>query len=148
VTAAAERDWLEPVAPVVDSPFRALDALAQTRRPAEPLAPRSTPPVKARVTGREPLRWTDIERLARRHELPLVPGELAADEEAAVRSARRLGFPVALKVVAPALWHRTELGLLRVNLTAPEDVAKGFRQLTAAAEAVAITNPDGYWSSP
>ena len=37
-------------------------------------------------------------------------------EDAAVAAAEQLGFPVALKVDSPDILHRTEAGVVRLNL--------------------------------
>ena len=44
-------------------------------------------------------------------------------------AARALGYPVVLKVVSDAIAHKTELGLVAVNLKNDEELARAYAQL-------------------
>jgi hypothetical protein len=44
--------------------------------------------------------------------------------------AREIGFPVVLKVVSDDIPHKTELGLVIVNLQNEQDLAQGFAKLS------------------
>ncbi len=48
--------------------------------------------------------------------VPVVNNRLVQDAEAAVQAADELGYPVALKVETPDLPHKTDAGVLRLNL--------------------------------
>ena len=50
-------------------------------------------------------------------------GAVAVTADDAVRRAEEIGFPVAVKVVDPAVQHRTERGLVLVGLSSAADVA-------------------------
>jgi hypothetical protein len=47
----------------------------------------------------------------------------------ASKAAREIGFPVVLKVVADEIPHKTELGLVAINLKTEEDLAHAFARL-------------------
>jgi acyl-CoA synthetase (NDP forming) len=70
--------------------------------------------------------------LARRAGIPLVAETLVTTPEQAARAARRLGFPVAVKVVARALPHKTEAGVVALNLTSAAEVRRAAMRLLAA----------------
>jgi acyl-CoA synthetase (NDP forming) len=58
--------------------------------------------------------------------IPVVPWRVTATAREAAVAARELGFPVALKAIAPGLVHKSELGAVRVDLgdaMAVEDAA-------------------------
>ncbi|MEU2628175.1 GNAT family N-acetyltransferase [Kitasatospora sp. NPDC007106] len=59
---------------------------------------------------------------------PVLP---APDEESAVRAARRLGYPVALKATADHLRHRPDLGSVRLDLDGEEGLRRAHRELDA-----------------
>jgi acyl-CoA synthetase (NDP forming) len=64
--------------------------------------------------------------------VPVVPAELAADEEAAVAAAERFGYPVVLKAAAEGLGHKTDIGGVRLGLNSPGDVRRAHREIRAA----------------
>ncbi len=54
-----------------------------------------------------------------------------ASADAAIRAADLLGYPVALKGTAPALIHKTELGLVRLDLESAEALGNAFVEMAA-----------------
>ncbi|HLF40469.1 MAG TPA: acetate--CoA ligase family protein, partial [Acidimicrobiia bacterium] len=58
------------------------------------------------------------------------PAVRAASPEDAADAAGRLGFPVALKVGAGAIVHKTDVGGVRLGLTSPDDVRSAYEQMT------------------
>ncbi len=65
--------------------------------------------------------------------VPCSPERLAADADAAAEAAEVLGFPVVAKLSAAGLAHKTERGLVRLNLRAPDEVRDAAADLLAAA---------------
>ena len=49
-------------------------------------------------------------------------GEFAPDADAAADAARRIGFPVAIKLASPTLTHKSDVGGIRLNLTSESAV--------------------------
>ncbi|MGD8366975.1 MAG: acetate--CoA ligase family protein, partial [Desulfobacterales bacterium] len=49
-------------------------------------------------------------------DLPLPTEAVAADEDAAVRAADQIGYPVVLKALGASYTHKTEAGLVHLNL--------------------------------
>ncbi|HRH86771.1 MAG TPA: acetate--CoA ligase family protein [Rubrivivax sp.] len=58
---------------------------------------------------------------------------LAGDVEAAVAHARALGFPVALKVESPQIPHKSEAGVVRLDLRDEAAVRHAYRAVLQAA---------------
>lgn len=74
-------------------------------------------------------RWLDeaeAKALLAERGIAVPEGRLVSDPDAAVEAARGLGYPVALKLVAPGLLHKSEAGALRLGLA-------GDAELRAAA---------------
>ncbi|MCG5215033.1 acetate--CoA ligase family protein [Streptosporangium soli] len=67
--------------------------------------------------------------------IPVVPSELAGDEEAAVAAATRFGYPVVLKAAAEGLGHKSDIGGVRLGLNSPQDVRKAFGEIVGAVRA-------------
>ncbi len=61
--------------------------------------------------------------------------ELAADAEAAVEAAERIGYPVAMKVDSADILHKTEAGAIRLGLDSADTVRTAFDEVTAKARA-------------
>jgi acyl-CoA synthetase (NDP forming) len=61
--------------------------------------------------------------------LPLPPGGFAATAEEAVELARRIGFPVAVKLASRQLVHKTEIGGVRLGLADGGAVRKAFADI-------------------
>jgi acyl-CoA synthetase (NDP forming) len=55
--------------------------------------------------------------------------------EAAVEAAEQLGFPVALKVDSPDILHKTEAGVVRLNLGDAAQVRTAYAEILASAKA-------------
>ncbi|MGD0943946.1 MAG: GNAT family N-acetyltransferase [Acidimicrobiales bacterium] len=67
--------------------------------------------------------------LLKAYGIPILPCLRASDAAQAVEGARALGYPVALKLDAPALVHKSDVGGVRLNLGSPEDVASAAEAL-------------------
>ena len=68
--------------------------------------------------------------------VPVTGERLVTDPAAAVAAAGELGFPVALKVESPDIAHKTEAGVIRLNLPDAAAVRAGFAAVMAAAAKV------------
>jgi acetyl-CoA synthetase len=64
--------------------------------------------------------------------IPVPTGQLARDEDDAAEIFARLGRPVALKLVAEGLLHKTEAGALVLGLDDERDVRWAYRDLARA----------------
>ncbi|MBI4637582.1 MAG: acetate--CoA ligase family protein [Candidatus Rokubacteria bacterium] len=96
-------------------------------RARRPIAPRRR---AARGIPEGPLPYGALSALARRAGVPLAPEALVTTPEAAARAARGLGLPVALKIVAPGLPHKTEAGAVVLGLRTLAEVHRaGVRLL-------------------
>ena len=71
--------------------------------------------------------------------VPVVGERLVTDAEAAVAAAEALGYPVVLKVESPDLPHKTEAGVIRLDLRDAEAVREAFA--TVMANAARVTPP-------
>jgi len=79
----------------------------------------------------EPIALAELSRAG----ISVVPHRLARTADEAVRAAAELGYPVALKIVAPEILHKTELGGVALHLGSAEAVRTAFAEITARARA-------------
>ena len=68
--------------------------------------------------------------------IPVVGEKLVQSAETAVSAAEALGYPVVLKVESPDLPHKTEAGVIRLNLRSADDVRAGYAAVMANADKV------------
>ncbi|MFD9374787.1 GNAT family N-acetyltransferase [Streptomyces sp. NPDC059999] len=74
----------------------------------------------------------DARALLSRYGIRVLPTLPAPDADAAVRAARALGYPVALKTTAPHLRHRADLGGVRLGLTTETELRRAYDELADA----------------
>ena len=65
----------------------------------------------------------------------VLPTELAASAEGAVRTAEQMGFPVVLKIVSPQIIHKSDAGGVKIGLDTAEAVRSAFDQIMDNAKA-------------
>ena len=61
--------------------------------------------------------------------VPLVQGGFATNAEDAVKQARKVGFPVAVKLASNQILHKTEIGAVRLNLPDEHAVRDAFEAI-------------------
>jgi acetyltransferase len=134
---------------------RAFALLRTYRRNQEQLleAPTAAPPgrsadaaaARALLDGalaqrREWLNERETTALLRHYGIPTVESlTVAASETAVVDAARRIGYPVALKLLSADITHKSEVGGVRLDLRDDHDVAQAAREMLAR---VAAQRPD------
>ena len=76
---------------------------------------------------------SDSKRLLAAHGVPLLEERIVADAEAAVTAAAQLGYPVVAKLNGDLIAHKTERGLVKLNLRDAAAVQQAATDLLAAA---------------
>jgi acyl-CoA synthetase (NDP forming) len=106
-----------------------IDYAAFRRRPQAPLPAAPTPLTLTAKPGRNVLTEVESKSALGAFGLPVTRERLAHDADEAVIAAREIGFPVALKVQAPDLMHKTEAGSIALNLADEGAVRAAFKRL-------------------
>jgi acetate---CoA ligase (ADP-forming) len=65
--------------------------------------------------------------------LPMAAGTVARSADEAAALARVLGFPVAAKLSARAVQHKSDIGAVRLNLTTESHVRRAYAEVVSAA---------------
>lgn len=84
---------------------------------------------RARSEGREKLREDEVMRVLEAYGVPVAPWRLARTEEEAQAAAEAVGWPVVLKLVAPTLVHKSDVGGVVVGLEDADAVAAAHREM-------------------
>jgi acetate---CoA ligase (ADP-forming) len=123
---------------VFTDPDRAVGALAALAGLAEAFARPPRAPAPALPEGVPDLPEGAVGEHAAKEILaaagvPILPEALVQDAKAAVAAARRMGLPVAMKIVSPDIAHKTEIGGVALDVASEEAVRAAHDRLVAAA---------------
>jgi acetate---CoA ligase (ADP-forming) len=88
-------------------------------------------------SGGQPLTEREAKRLLSLYDIPVTRETLASSAEEAVRAARVIGYPVALKIESPEILHKTESGGIALNLETDQQVREAFESILENARAYA-----------
>ncbi|HUG40890.1 MAG TPA: acetate--CoA ligase family protein [Longimicrobiales bacterium] len=86
---------------------------------------------RARTEGREQLSGPDALAVLRAYGIPALDARLAATSEEAAAAAESIGFPVVLKVEAPEVVHKTDVGGVVVDVRTAGEVRAAFDGMVA-----------------
>ena len=75
----------------------------------------------------------DSKSFVRNYGVPVADERVVDQPEAAVEASRLIGLPVVMKLVGDTIAHKSERGLVRLNLGDETSVAVAARELLAAA---------------
>ena len=90
----------------------------------------------ALAQGRTLLTESEAKELLRAFGLPVPENILATGRDAAVAAARRIGFPVVLKIHSPDISHKSDVGGVRLGLQNDTEVAAAFDGMLRQVAAV------------
>ena len=119
--------------PFMRSPERALRALARLAKFAQQSQIEAQ---SGAASAREPLPKGILpehisKQLLAPFGVPAPPGALATSLEDALKTARRIGYPVALKAQSAALSHKSDAGGVVLSLADDEQLTQGWKKLFA-----------------
>lgn len=80
--------------------------------------------------------------------IPSPPEVLSRDVEQAALAAREIGYPVVLKASSPDLPHKSELGLVRLDVRDEDELRRIYAGLTEAADHAAPGRVEGILVQP
>jgi acetate---CoA ligase (ADP-forming) len=84
---------------------------------------------RAKHAGLTNLSQTDAMSLLSAYGLPAIKSELARTRQEAVTLAKKVGLPVAMKIVSPDVVHKTDIGAVKLDLNSEEDVGEAFDEI-------------------
>ncbi len=88
---------------------------------------------KARTDGRIAFTEAESKQILRCYDIPVVEESIAETPEEAVSLAGQYGFPVVVKGLGAKLTHKTERGLVYLNLTSSQDVLVAAKTIAESA---------------
>ena len=89
----------------------------------------------ARADGRNSLTEIEAKQVFKAYGLPVTNTQLAKTEEEAVALAKKVGFPIVMKIVSPDILHKSDAGGVKVNIKDDEGVRAAFKTILTNAKA-------------
>ena len=87
---------------------------------------------RVRNEGRTWLTEIESKELLREAGINVIDTRMAKSKDEAIRLSQELGFPVVLKVVSPAILHKSDAGGVKVGLRTAKQVAKAYDDIWGA----------------
>jgi acetyltransferase len=84
------------------------------------------------LASREALNEFEAYSILAEYGIPLANGELAATPTEALQAAKNIAAPVALKIIAPGVTHKTELDGIRLDLSTAREIEVAWREMEDA----------------
>ena len=72
---------------------------------------------KAKKAGKKALSESESKLFLKEYKIPVINEQVALNIDEAIKAAEEIGFPVVVKGLGAKLLHKTELGLVHLNLT-------------------------------
>jgi acyl-CoA synthetase (NDP forming) len=95
--------------------------------------------------GRRTINEFDAKRLLAAHGIAVARERRVETVSEATKAALALGYPVVLKALSDSIAHKTELGLVAVNLKTEEELSGAFARLSTRAESLTPRPSDFAW---
>ncbi len=80
-------------------------------------------------SGRKVLTEEESKRFVRTYGIPVVAQRMARDLDEALAAAKRIGYPVVLKVVSHEITHKTAVGGVETDVCGPQDLEAAFARM-------------------
>ncbi|GAP14849.1 acyl-CoA synthetase [Longilinea arvoryzae] len=90
---------------------------------------------RARIDGRGALTEIEAKQVFNAYGLPTTATYLAKTEDEAVTLAKKIGFPVVMKIVSPEILHKSDAGGVKVNIKDEASVRDAFKTILTNAKA-------------
>jgi 4-hydroxybutyryl-CoA synthetase (ADP-forming) len=84
--------------------------------------------------GRTNLLEEEGQEVLRAYGFPLPQSILAKTEDEAVKTAKKIGFPVVMKIVSPQIIHKSDAGGVKVGMSNEKDVRDAFNTIIKNAK--------------
>jgi acyl-CoA synthetase (NDP forming) len=89
---------------------------------------------QARKDKRTLLTEIESKELLKEAGIPVVDARLAKTKAEAMTLSKKIGFPVALKVVSPDVTHKSDIGGVKLGLKNASQVGKAYSEILAAVK--------------
>lgn len=89
----------------------------------------------ARADGRDALTEIEAKKVFTLYGLPVTTTELSKSEDDAAQLARKIGYPVVMKIVSPDILHKSDAGGVKVNIKDETSLREAYKTILKNAKA-------------
>ncbi len=89
---------------------------------------------KVKKEGRKNLLEEEGQEVLRAYGFPVPKSILAKNNKEAKQAAKKIGFPVVMKIVSPQIIHKSDAGGVKVGLKNPQEVKSAFNEIIKNAK--------------
>ncbi len=89
---------------------------------------------RVRSDGRTNLLEEEGQEVLRSYGFPIPKSILATKEKEAVQAAKKIRYPVVMKIASPQIIHKSDAGGVKVGLKTPLEVRKAFKEIIKNAK--------------
>lgn len=89
---------------------------------------------KVKSEGRKNLLEEEGQEVLRAYGLPIPESILATKEKEAILAAKKIGYPVVMKIASPQIIHKSDAGGVKVGLKTPREVKATFKEIIENAK--------------
>ncbi len=89
---------------------------------------------KAKSASRTLLNEIESKALLSEAGIPVVETRLATSKQEAIAMSKKLGFPVALKIVSPEITHKSDMGGVKLGLKTSKQVGAAYEEIQSAVK--------------
>ncbi|MBR9691846.1 acetyl-CoA synthetase [Candidatus Woesearchaeota archaeon] len=80
------------------------------------------------------LDFNKTKKLLDKYNIPYPKSELAASSDKAIKIAKKIGFPIAIKVISKDIIHKSDIGGVKVNLNNEEELSDAYDSLLTSTK--------------
>jgi acetyl-CoA synthetase (ADP-forming) len=77
----------------------------------------------------QPMSILDDFKVLERNGFKPLPYRLVKDEEGAIKAAKRIGYPVAMKIVSDAISHKSDIGGVKVGIKNSDSLRHAYQEV-------------------
>lgn len=88
----------------------------------------------ARSENRTYLLEHESKTIMQEYKLPVTRFKIAESEDAAVKAADAIGYPVVLKILSPDVIHKSDVGGVRINVKNATEVREGYQTIITSVK--------------
>jgi 4-hydroxybutyryl-CoA synthetase (ADP-forming) len=87
-----------------------------------------------KAEGRMNLLEEEGQEVLRAYGFPVPKSILATKDKDAIKAAKKIGFPVVMKIASPQIIHKSDAGGVKVGLKNPQEVRSAFKEIIKNAK--------------